>query len=378
MAYNPYIFAREKGLASTSRTTGGLTNTEKTNFNLQTNPALRAMNRDLLQSLQKNTTVQSTPQSTTYSGGSSGSSGGSSSAADYSSVASIYQNLLDQQRARAEELAAQKQAAAQAAYDKNMGYLKSAYESRRNLLKGNYDDSLAQLQSAYDYGAAGVNQNADKAQQQAYLNYMISKRDLPQQLTALGLTGGASESRLAGLYNNYGNSRNATDTQRASSLADLLNTYQKNKSSALQAYNTQLSNDDAQKLAYQMELEQSLANGTTDIMSDKYDSLNSIDTTYAQQMAALQEAQAKAAASAAKKSYSASNGGTSSSLTQSKATTYKNTAANKYSAAYSEALNNGYSQAEAQTTAANAAKNYYYALYSQGLISADDYSSLTS
>ena len=121
MAYNPYIFAREKGLASTRGTTGGLTNTEKTNFNLQTNPALRAMNRDLLQSLQKNTTVQSTPQSTTYSGGSSGSSGGSSSAADYSGVASIYQNLLDQQRARAEELAAQKQAAAQAAHDKNMG-----------------------------------------------------------------------------------------------------------------------------------------------------------------------------------------------------------------------------------------------------------------
>ena len=236
-------------------------------------------------------------------------SGGSDLSALYAQQMAAYQSLLDQQRARAEEAARQKQAAAQAAYDKNMGYLTDAYARRGELLQGNYNDTLAQLQEQYDYGARGVNENADRAQQQAYLNYMLSKRDLPQQLAALGINGGASESRLAGLYNSYGNARNAVDTGRNGDLASLLNTLNQNKSSALQAYNSALSDDDARRLAYQMELEQNLANGTAQILSDKYDALNNLDSTYTQQMAALQQAQAQAAAKAAQSGYSAGNEG---------------------------------------------------------------------
>ncbi len=63
---------------------------------------------------------------------------------------------------RAEELARQKQQAAQAAYDKNMGYLNEAYANRSNLLQQNYNDALAQLQASYDSGARGVNQIYDE------------------------------------------------------------------------------------------------------------------------------------------------------------------------------------------------------------------------
>ena len=103
-----------------------------------------------------------------------------------------------------------------------------------------------------------MNKQADNAQQQAYINYMMSKRDLPQQLTAQGISGGAAESTMAGLYNNYGNSRNTIDSGRNDSLADLLAGYNSDKATAQQNYNSALSNLETQKASQQMQLEQNL------------------------------------------------------------------------------------------------------------------------
>ncbi len=213
----------------------------------------------------------------------------------YAALLAQVQAQQDAAARRAEELARQKQQAAQAAYDKNMGYLNEAYANRNNLLQQNYNDALAQLQASYDSGARGVNQNADSAQQQAYINYMMSKRDLPQALAAQGLTGGMSESALAGMYNSYGNNRNTIDRGRNESLAALLDTLNSNRSSALQSYNSQLSAAEQQKMAYQMQLEQALANGSAEILQNKYDTLQNLDNAYAQQILALQQAAAQAA-----------------------------------------------------------------------------------
>lgn len=249
--------------------------------------------------------------------GGSGKIGGNASAANYyAAMLAQVQAAQDAAARRAEELARQKQEAAQAAYDKNMGYLNEAYANRNNLLQQNYNDALAQLQASYDSGARGVNQNADSAQQQAYINYMMSKRDLPQALVAQGLTGGMSESALAGMYNSYGNNRNSIDRGRNDSLATLLDTLNSNRSSALQSYNSQLSADDQQKMAYQLQLEQALANGSADILQNKYDTLQNLDNTYTQQMLALQQAQAEAAAKAASRSYSSGGGNSSVSTSQ--------------------------------------------------------------
>lgn len=213
----------------------------------------------------------------------------------YAALLAQVQAQQDAAARRAEELARQKQQAAQAAYDKNMGYLNEAYANRSNLLQQNYNDALAQLQASYDSGARGVNRNADSAQQQAYINYMMSKRDLPQALAAQGLTGGMSESALAGMYNSYGNNRNTIDRGRNESLAALLDTLNSNRSSALQSYNSQLSAAEQQKMAYQMQLEQALANGSAEILQNKYDTLQNLDNAYAQQILALQQAAAQAA-----------------------------------------------------------------------------------
>ncbi len=219
-------------------------------------------------------------QNTDPGGGGGGSA--SSTANHYAALLAQVQAQQDAAARRAEELARQKQQAAQAAYDKNMGYLNEAYANRSNLLQQNYNDALAQLQASYDSGARGVNRNADSAQQQAYINYMMSKRDLPQALAAQGLTGGMSESALAGMYNSYGNNRNTIDRGRNESLAALLDTLNSNRSSALQSYNSQLSAAEQQKMAYQMQLEQALANGSAEILQNKYDTLQNLDNAYAQ------------------------------------------------------------------------------------------------
>ena len=257
-------------------------------------------------------------ESGTSDTGNPGSGGGSSSSAAnyYAAMLAQVQAAQDAAARRAEELARQKQEAAQAAYDKNMGYLNEAYANRSNLLQQSYNDALAQLQASYDSGARGVNQNADSAQQQAYINYMMSKRDLPQALVAQGLTGGMSESALAGMYNSYGNNRNTIDRGRNDSLATLLDTLNSNKSTALQNYNNQLSADDQQKMAYQLQLEQALANQSAEILQNKYDTLQNLDNTYTQQMLALQQAQAEAAAKAASRSYSSGGGNSSVSTSQ--------------------------------------------------------------
>ncbi len=238
--------------------------------------------------------VKSNSQTNVPSGANNTRSGNDSTANHYAALLAQVQAQQDAAR-RAEELARQKQQAAQAAYDKNMGYLNEAYANRSNLLQQNYNDALAQLQASYDSGARGVNRNADSAQQQAYINYMMSKRDLPQALAAQGLTGGMSESALAGMYNSYGNNRNTIDRGRNESLAALLDTLNSNRSSALQSYNSQLSAAEQQKMAYQMQLEQALANGSAEILQNKYDTLQNLDNAYAQQILALQQAAAQAA-----------------------------------------------------------------------------------
>ena len=79
------------------------------------------------------------------------------------------------------------------------------------------------------------------------------------------------------------------------SLAALLDTLNSNRSSALQSYNSQLSAAEQQKMAYQMQLEQALANGSAEILQNKYDTLQNLDNAYAQQILALQQAAAQAA-----------------------------------------------------------------------------------
>lgn len=219
----------------------------------------------------------------------------------------LLQNFYAQQQAAAAALEAQRRAAAQAAYDRSMAALNNSYNTMQNSLKGNYNSTLGQLEQNYNTGVAGVNKQADNAQQQAYINYMMNKRDMGQQLAAQGLSGGASESALAGMYNNYGNSRNTIDSGRNDSLADLMNDWNTNKASALQAYNSQLAEMAMQKANAVQQLENNLANLIANAATANYDAQFSLSSDYLSKMMDLAGRGGSYASAVANRAYSPTN-----------------------------------------------------------------------
>lgn len=101
-------------------------------------------------------------------------------------------------------------------------------EAQRRAREEAYRVASAEQLRNYQYAQGQVNDTTDRALQEAYINKMISLRDLPQQMSAQGLSGGASETSTAGLYNNYGNARNQLELGRQNELSNLLNVYQQN------------------------------------------------------------------------------------------------------------------------------------------------------
>ncbi len=171
-------------------------------------------------------------------GGSSGGGGGSSSstATSYSGGGGgggfDYMSMIAQ-------MLAQQRAAAQAAFDASKARLDEAWANTQSSLKSNLNSTLDSLKNNYDYSSGQANDDANKSLREAYINYMLNRKNMNQNMSAMGLSGGASESSLANMYNNYGSSRNNINTTLNESLAKLLNAYQNNVSSANQTYNSQ-------------------------------------------------------------------------------------------------------------------------------------------
>lgn len=137
------------------------------------------------------------------------------------------------------QMLAEQRAAAQAAYDASKARLDEAYDNTYAALKNNLNSSLDTMKKNYEFGQKTQNDDASKSLREAYINYMMNRRNLDQNLAAAGISGGATESSMAKLFNNYGSSRNNINTTLAKNLAQLLNTYENNVASANQAYSLQ-------------------------------------------------------------------------------------------------------------------------------------------
>ena len=170
--------------------------------------------------------------------------------------------------------------AAQDAYNRNMEALNVAYDKKVSALKDNYNSTVESLNRQNDASKAEVNTDADRALREAYINKMLSARNLTQQMTAQGLSGGATETTLASMQNNYGNSRNGIETTRADNLTKLYNTLQDNLAAALQAYNTQRANADDMKFQYQMQIENALSNALAENYMAQMSAMSGIDESY--------------------------------------------------------------------------------------------------
>lgn len=109
-----------------------------------------------------------------------------------------------------------------------MDAYRQAMEAQRAQAEQAYQTALANLQNARNQSANNLRQNSDEAKRQAFINYMLGKRDVNQQLSNQGINGGATESVLADMFNTYGNNRNAIDNNYANALAELDTRYNEN------------------------------------------------------------------------------------------------------------------------------------------------------
>lgn len=223
---------------------------------------------------------------------------------DYmSQLSSMLQAQQAQQQAQLAANQQAHQALVEQAYRNNLDSLNAALNGVQSGLGNTLNGTLGQLEENYNYAQNKLNENADNALREAYINRMLSQKNLQQQLNAQGLTGGAAESAVAGLINNYGNARNNIETQRISDLAGLLNTYQNNANSARQQYNSAMNDLAQQNYGYQRQLQNDLANGVIGTYDALYNALNSGANTYANAMQNLASSQVNNAADLAAQNY---------------------------------------------------------------------------
>lgn len=239
---------------------------------------------DPISYVDKGTAKNQNISSSSGSSGGSGGSGGSSYDAAAAAAAAYEAYMAEMRR--------QQEAAANAAYDRNVAAMNSAFDQRGELLKGNLDTTLQNLQTDYNASRDAINRDATNAAREAYINRMMSQRNLAQNMAAQGLSGGASETTLAGLENNYGNARNQIATTANENLGDLEDLYSKNRNSAMQEYNDQLAADALQRAQYMTQFE----NDRQNLLAQAYDSqlsqLMSLDPTFVAAMSAATDSQA--------------------------------------------------------------------------------------
>ena len=123
-------------------------------------------------------------------------------------------------------------------YDEGKATVDSNYKNQVDALLKNLDSTKAQLTENYNRSQKNLNEDAENSLRQAYINNMLSQRNINQRLSAMGINGGATESTLLNMNNEYGNRRNDINTTLNRSLADLAGTYNNNIAAALRDYNT--------------------------------------------------------------------------------------------------------------------------------------------
>lgn len=141
------------------------------------------------------------------------------------------------------------------------GNINSYYSSGKSKSTGStyaeraYKDMLEAQEearsSALSSGKSSLKSDAADASRQAYIQYMQSKKALPGQLSAAGLTGGASESSLLGLESSYGTNLSDIASAKNRGLAELEAQYENGVASDTAAAQLRLA-----QLAEQQEQEQ--------------------------------------------------------------------------------------------------------------------------
>lgn len=134
------------------------------------------------------------------------------------------------------------------AYNMNNASLDDYYNQVLAALGNNYSDTENYLNGQLGNSQQALEDDRRRALQEAYIARMMQEKQLADQLDAYGLSGGASESVMANLRNNYMNNRAGVEERIQTSLRDLLQNYMGNISNARQSYNQALMNAEQNRL----------------------------------------------------------------------------------------------------------------------------------
>ena len=170
-------------------------------------------------------------------------------------------------------LYAQRQQAAQDAYDKSKALLDEAYSTAKGNYDNIYNSGANQLKKTYNNSLGKINSNATDAFRQAYVNRMLSEKNMSQRLAAMGLSGGASESAMVKLLNNYGNARNNIQRTLDTNRNDLEMNYSSNLNDLYNAYQSQMAALDQNRASQLAQLLNNLNNQIAGVQSDYFSML---------------------------------------------------------------------------------------------------------
>ncbi len=105
--------------------------------------------------------------------------------------------------------------------DKANAYYDSYVDTYKKNVDSVQNSAISAANSQYEAGKLAVDNSYKDAAKAYYNQYLKEKKALPQQLAALGITGGAAESSLIELGNNYLSNLNQAQIQKNQSMADL-------------------------------------------------------------------------------------------------------------------------------------------------------------
>lgn len=165
------------------------------------------------------------------------------------------------------ELQAQAQARANEAYERNMARIASAYGAAYDSLRGNLDSTTDRLNAARDKSMGDVRSDAEDSLRQAYINNMMTRKNLNQRLSAMGMNGGATETTMSSLENQYGKSRSGINETLNKNISDLDMTYGDNLAAALQSFNSAKANLDLQRMQMENQAEAARQNAESSSMN---------------------------------------------------------------------------------------------------------------
>ena len=127
-------------------------------------------------------------------------------------------------------------------------------------LKKNYNNSQNVINANYDLTQGNAEQDSANALREAYINYMMNKRNAQDTMARQGMTGGLTESNMARMYNNYGTNRNNIQTTLANNLAKINAERNSNLAELLNQYNTARSNQMSNYYDKKTAIQRALAN----------------------------------------------------------------------------------------------------------------------